>query len=629
MGARRLLALCALLPALATPGRAAQLAAPERRGKPPTPRRASGDDEATAVPEATTTAAPTFLSRDLTGNVTANETVNETANVTTLKKKSRRRRSPVTTTTAAATTAAPTTVAVTTVKPSTTTAAHTTKAATTTTVSPTMGNAVMTTAAPTSAVDFPRALAVSIWVYMSAADFGQLNASRPEAVRGLRGGLADHLGIDRVQVEIAETSPDILTGAGQRTLFSANATWLDDFSEFAGFPEPVFSTAAPPNAPALRGRAGRRGRGVEILDFLDEGPTNARPPAASQGPSADGLEDSESSLATRVYEDAKQGRMLSQGAMTVDYELFGFPQSVPAMQQKLEETRTDAGTAAELGEKIQSALASEGLSVSLMVFVRDVTVTATTTAPPTTTTTTTTEFFLTLMANYQQARAQKQLEAIASGAAVVFLGLGGLSGLVLSFYGGVRYRALWKSAPINPADRESTAWVDVADPRKGNSQAGAQTEEPSLLLQEENALQVMNQRLLAQIERAEAWREEQEARQRQAEMDWIAAKNRCDELAEENRALSEEMRSLRESTAGSPDLPATAGQSPEPPAAFPSGSILPGSPGAGNTAAASFLAASHKQAGLKRQLTKAFGHERAAMIRARSEAAAEMYFGDA
>jgi cell division protein FtsB len=115
-----------------------------------------------------------------------------------------------------------------------------------------------------------------------------------------------------------------------------------------------------------------------------------------------------------------------------------------------------------------------------------------------------------------------------------------------------------------------------------------------------------------QIERAESWLEEQEERQKRREE---AAKQRCEQLLDENRALSDEVKSLRDSTAGSPDLNTS-----EPPFGLPSG-ILPG--GAGD-----FLAVKAKQAALNRKLTTAFGKEKAQMLRARSEAVAELYFGD-
>jgi hypothetical protein len=146
--------------------------------------------------------------------------------------------------------------------------------------------------------------------------------------------------------------------------------------------------------------------------------------------------------------------------------------------------------------------------------------------------------------------------------------------------------------------------------------ADAETPEPDLSNGGENALMLANQRLQVQIDRAEAWAAAQEERQRQAEE---AAKARCEQLLLENQALSEEVRSLRESVSGSPDLTET----PEPPVGLPSG-VLPGSPGAGN-----FLDAMSRQVALKKGLTKAFGKERAEMIRARSEAVADLYFGDA
>jgi hypothetical protein len=186
-----------------------------------------------------------------------------------------------------------------------------------------------------------------------------------------------------------------------------------------------------------------------------------------------------------------------------------------------------------------------------------------------------------------------------------------LSVLAIAFYTGFRWRAVWKSAPIVPRDRESNAWVE-------NSPASAEPEAKDE--HEANALLVANERLKAQIERAEAWRDEQEERQRRAEQ---AAKARCDQLLEENRALSDEVRSLRDSTtAPSPDL-TNPGQSPEPPVDLPSG-VLPGSPGSGN-----FLDARAKQVALKRNLTRAFGKEKAALLRQRSEAVAEMFFSDA
>merc|ERR1711924_488185 len=159
-------------------------------------------------------------------------------------------------------------------------------------------------------------------------------------------------------------------------------------------------------------------------------------------------------------------------------------------------------------------------------------------------------------------------------------------------------------APISPAERESNAWVE---------KDGSNAEEDNAAPQqsEENALMLANQRLLAQIERAEAWRDAQEERQRRSEE---AAKARCEQLLEENRALSDEVRSMRDSTTASPDF-----STPEPPVDLPSG-VLPGSPGSVN-----FLAAKTKQMALKRNLTQAFGKEKAALIRAKSEAVAEMF----
>merc|ERR550537_1737084 len=101
----------------------------------------------------------------------------------------------------------------------------------------------------------------------------------------------------------------------------------------------------------------------------------------------------------------------------------------------------------------------------------------------------------------------------------------------MTFYGGFRWRAIWKSALISPAERESTAWAD--------NSAGTQTH-----AEEENQLLSANQRLMQQIERAESWLEEQEERQKRREE---AAKQRCEQLLDENRALSDEVKSLRDS----------------------------------------------------------------------------------
>lgn len=402
---------------------------------------------------------------------------------------------------------------------------------------------------------------------MAAADFETLNASRTEAVRGLRGGLADHLVIDLVQVDIAETSPDILTGAAARGL-GVNAS-------------------ASAHARALSA-------GALFPPRPGDEDTDALPGIA------------ESAAEFGRHQHAMRGRFLSQVAMTVDYELFGPPQAIPGLQARLQETQTDPTLTAAFVSAVVASLAAEGLSVSLLVFVREIMVLATTPAPPTTTTTTTLEDFFAVAEELVQEKVEEQLQAIASGARIFFAGLGVMSVLVLAFYGGFRWRAIWKSAPISPTERESTAWADNGTP------AETQTQD-----QEENALMLANQRLQSQIDRVEAWRGEQEERQRRAEE---AAKARCEQLLDANRALSEEVRSLRESTAASPDL--TTNPSPEPPADLPSG-VFPASPGAGN-----FATLALQKSLLKRELTKAFGKERAAAIRQRSEAVAELYFGD-
>jgi hypothetical protein len=392
---------------------------------------------------------------------------------------------------------------------------------------------------------------------MSAGDFDVLNGSRTEAVRGLRGGLAHHLGIERVQVEIGETSPDILTGLGESGS-GANASLLEGA-----------------DVPAPR----------ELAN--------------------DGIADDYAERHRR--QDALRGRSLSQGPLIVDYELSAFPQSIPALLEKLENSRADAIQTAALAAAIVAALGLEGLSVSVFVVIKDVVVTATTAAPPATTTTTTTVDFLEFVENSARAHAREQLEAVAGAARVFFAGLGGFSVLAMAFFIGLRWRSIWKSAPIVPNERESTAWVDDSQEK-----ADALQKE-----QEENVLMTANQRLQSQIERMDIWRTEADERQRRSE---VAAKARCDALLEENRALSDEVRSLRESTTGSPDM-----ETPEPPVDLPSISV--------EELSRNFLAARSKQAlvkspAFKKQLTKAFGKEKAAMIRARSEAVAEIYFSD-